>query len=323
MSSATVTVCIPTHGRAPYLDQTLESVLQQVRTPDEVLVVDNPPCEARMQQLRRFPPGRIEYHRNPLDLGMIGNWNRCLELSHGTYVAILHDDDIWDPAMLATTVPILDSHPKIGFLFTAVRLIDGRGHITGRLDPYGRDLVLEGRTEFDALLEDNHIRCPSAVVRASCYERLGGFDGSIGHAADWEMWLRMAAHYEVAFVAAPLASYRAGYGSGTDLLRDIDGTAERLTSEAAVLERAMTYARAMDRPELVRHAAESRALRLFQLAMTDLIRGRYDNGLRSVRAGMRIQRRAPSWRQMREVIHVMRSLVWQGLTKQRRFGGQR
>jgi hypothetical protein len=46
------------------------------------------------------------------------------------------------------------------------------------------------------------------VVRRQVYERLGGFDRRAGFAEDWEMWVRIAARYSVAYEPQPLALYR-------------------------------------------------------------------------------------------------------------------
>ena len=51
------------------------------------------------------------------------------------------------------------------------------------------------------------LQFPSMVVRRATYERLGGFD-RLGYAEDWEMWVRIAAHYPVAYEPEPLALYR-------------------------------------------------------------------------------------------------------------------
>jgi len=86
---------------------------------------------------------------------------------------------------------------------------------------------------------------PCMVVRREVYERLGGFDRRIGrYGEDWEMWVRIAAHYPVWFEVEPLALYRVGSASLTattmrtgqnveDILRAIDVIHAHLPPERA------------------------------------------------------------------------------------------
>ena len=61
---------------------------------------------------------------------------------------------------------------------------------------------------LDALAVSNRVRAPGIVVRRAAYERVGGYRTDLPHAADWEMWARLAAHGPVVFVDQVLACYR-------------------------------------------------------------------------------------------------------------------
>jgi hypothetical protein len=62
------------------------------------------------------------------------------------------------------------------------------------------------------------VQFAAMVVRRECYERLGGFNTTLVHAADWEMWVRVAANYSIWFEPAPLAAYRLHRESDTSRL---------------------------------------------------------------------------------------------------------
>ena len=62
--------------------------------------------------------------------------------------------------------------------------------------------------ENQRIAETQRIQCPAAVVKREVYERLGGFRSELRYALDWEMWVRIAARYDVWYEPAVLAHYR-------------------------------------------------------------------------------------------------------------------
>lgn len=93
-----ITIAIPTYRRPNLLKQAIESAIFQTETEDyEIIVVDNDPINDEINEtellIRKMNSKIISYYRNKMNIGMVGNWNRCVELSRGKYVTILHDDD--------------------------------------------------------------------------------------------------------------------------------------------------------------------------------------------------------------------------------------
>lgn len=62
------------------------------------------------------------------------------------------------------------------------------------------------------------MQTPSIVVRRSVYEEIGGFDTSLFHTADWDMWKRIAVRYAIWYEPAILACYRVHPASDTSRL---------------------------------------------------------------------------------------------------------
>lgn len=89
-------VMMPTFNpRKNYFIQSIESILQQHTSDMEVIVVDNNSQEVDVQELvNLYGQGRVVYKRNAQNIGLVPNWNKCIELARGNYIHILHDDDI-------------------------------------------------------------------------------------------------------------------------------------------------------------------------------------------------------------------------------------
>jgi hypothetical protein len=100
-----------------------------------------------------------------------------------------------------------------------VRDLDATTRRSTRPGPTGRGPAY-GRTRSTAFAVSNRVRAPGIVVRRAAYERVGGYRTDLPHAADWDMWTRLAAQGPIVFVDEVLAVYRgtiprtAGRGSG-------------------------------------------------------------------------------------------------------------
>lgn len=208
-----LSVCIPTYNGASYLAEAITSVLAQTWTDFELIIVDDCSTDATEAIVKSFADPRIKFYRNQTRLGLVGNWNRCLELASGQYSCIFHQDDVMMPENLAEKVNLLDHNPTVGMVYSEVlqigpaeELIRAGWPVKPPPDQIG---VHSGLKFFKTqLLGPNTVSCPGVVARKACYEKLGGFDPRLPFTADWEMWLRLALFYDIAYLAQPLIKYR-------------------------------------------------------------------------------------------------------------------
>jgi glycosyltransferase involved in cell wall biosynthesis len=209
----TVSVCIPTHNGAPYLERAIASVLAQTFADFELLVVDDRSSDASPAIARSFTDPRVRCVANELRRGLVANWNRCLELAGGEHVAIFHQDDVMMPENLADKVGLLQAHPAVGMVHSNVHQIGPADELIAEswytYPTAEEDGVHPGLAYLRRMLTGlNPVCAPSVVLRRECYERLGGFDGRLPFTADWEMWMRIAAFYDIGYRIRPLMAYR-------------------------------------------------------------------------------------------------------------------
>lgn len=212
-------VMIPTFNGCKFLEQTLSSLLSQALSPEEmqIVVIDDCSDDDTEDVVRRVGGGRILFHRNMCRLGLVGNWNVCLEKSIGYWVHILHQDDVILDGFYSKFSLLFQSEPDIGAVFCRYLFMDEDGH-WGSLAGIERKSfgILENWLEKIAVKQ--LIQCPSMVVKRSVYETLGGFCVEANFAADWEMWKRIARYYPVGYVPEVLACYRQHSASETTRL---------------------------------------------------------------------------------------------------------
>lgn len=213
-----VSVCVPTFNRAAFLRESLPTLLQQDTDDYEVLVVDNHSTDDTAEVVRSFNDRRIRYVRNERNLGSRGNWNRCIDLAAGEYVAICHDDDLYAPAFVGACRAFLDDHPSVGFVHCGFTLIDGAGSRTSHYLAYPTTRVLRSAEVFRSFLSEIHnVGFSSVVARRSAYLAVGPFRTEF-LCADFDMWLRLAFRYDVGYINRCLVSYRAHAESTTHAL---------------------------------------------------------------------------------------------------------
>lgn len=204
-------VMIPTYNCAGYLRQSLGSVLAQDPGPDlmQIEVVDDAStADDPAAVVAELGKGRVGFFRQPENVGHIRNFETCLLRSRGRLVHLLHGDDwVGEGFYRRMAAPFL-ANPALGAAFCRQVIADERGNwVTVPPLEQPHSGILPGWLE--TIATGQRLQTPSMVVRREVYERLGGFDRRIAYyVEDWEMWVRIAAHYPVWYETEPLAFYR-------------------------------------------------------------------------------------------------------------------
>lgn len=210
-------IMIPTYNCERYLRETLASVLMQDLGPDLMqieVVDDHSTSDDPMRVVEEHGHGRVGFYRQHDNVGHIRNFETCLRRSRGRLIHLLHGDDyVWD-GFYYKMQQAFEDNPEIGAAFCRHIFMDENGHWQ-KMSPLEQpeNGILSNWLERIAVQQ--HIQTPSIVVRREIYEKLGGFDSRLSWTEDWEMWVRIAAHYRVWYVVEPLAVYRMHSTSNT------------------------------------------------------------------------------------------------------------
>lgn len=238
-----VSICIPTYNCEEFVEASVKSVLGQTFDDFELIIVDDKSNDDTFEVLKSLKDGRVKLFRNLYRLGLVNNWNRCLELSKGEYVGVFHQDDLMECDNIKEKVKFLDSNPGVGFVFSDAKTIDCHGQVIGEhwsinLQGVGSG-VINGRDFFKAMmLGDNFVCCPSVLLRRECLEKLSIFDNRLPYSVDYEMWLRISLFYDVGYIDWPLISYRIHNKNETNKFKGLHGLIELIKGKIIALERA-------------------------------------------------------------------------------------
>lgn len=184
--SELVTVVIPTRNRLPLLLRTLASVRAQEAVDLEVVIVDESsdiPVEAAIGPLQ---DERVRVVRHAQPLGVAAARNRGVRESRGRFIAFLDDDDIWAGHKLRAQLDALAEKPALWAYTGAVKFVHG---------PVVWQVMPPPDAERTRQMLAHKCIVPAGasnvLVETDHVQRLGGFDESLGHLADWDLWLRL------------------------------------------------------------------------------------------------------------------------------------
>jgi len=265
-----VSICIPTYNGAEFLDACLESASAQTHREVEILVVDDCSADETVAVAERHAQQdpRIIVSRNARNLGLVGNWNRSIELARGEWVKFLFQDDLLHPhcVQLLLAEGVAQGRPLVAcdrdFLFD------------DSIDQELRDIYARNRVQVNALLaagrgtsaahyarhivqrlRSNFVGEPTVtLIHRRAFDDFGLFCADLAQICDIEYWARVAGQAGIAYVPATLATFRAHAGGTSAVNRSSK------VFRSGVLDGLLLACRVLDEPvyaELRRHWAEA------------------------------------------------------------------
>lgn len=209
-SRPSVCVLIPVWKDQAGLIRTLNTISQDPFPFDIVVVDDGSPepitCDTRYNShevtLERLPENRgIE---NALNAGL------KIILDRGyRYISRLDADDVPMPGRLERQAAYLDEHPKVGIVGTWARCIDDDDAYLFTLRfPAEHAEILRMQRYVPGLLH------PTIMIRAEALKTVGLYSDKFRTAEDYDLFMRMARHYELANIPETLTEYKVSrYGT--------------------------------------------------------------------------------------------------------------
>ena len=196
-----VSVIIPAFNCRRYIEETVESALNQTYPDIELIVVDDASTDKTCEILKRYGEKlTVINHKN--NKGPSGARNTGIQHARGEYVAFLDHDDIWVRDKLEKQMKVFQrGTPRLGAV-GAGRVIEYKTN--GRTEtkiPSGRFGNI-----YMALLKGKSFPggTPTIVIRRQCFEKVGLFDESFESSQEYDLYIRIAKHYYFDVVPEPL-----------------------------------------------------------------------------------------------------------------------
>ncbi len=210
--NSTISVVIPCYNYGKYLKRCINSVLNQTRKPQEIWVIDDCSLD-NTKEVVKFYKDKIKYFRNKKNLGAAKSHNVGIKKSSGDYIFCLDADDWVGPTLLQKEAEILDSYPQIGLVYSQSYSVYSSKKIILRVpDPPGMLSYIGGKKDFFRLLRGDFIPANTMLIRKKVYQKVGLYDPKVYCRSDYEMKIRIAKEFPLAYLAQPLGYYRGIHG---------------------------------------------------------------------------------------------------------------
>ena len=209
-----VSVIMPVRNGKDYLQEAVDSVLQQSFADLELLLIDDGSTDDDYDRYALQDERIRVIHLT--GLGVSRARNVGMAQARGEFIAFLDSDDIWFPSKLRAQVDYFEQNHDVGVVFgqfirwpaqangsfaPAASLVQDASQFT-RMDPARSGWL------YTRLLDGLLVGMNTAVIRRSVYESIGGFNEAMRQGEDYDFWLKASRVAEMHSLNGPVALYR-------------------------------------------------------------------------------------------------------------------
>ena len=195
-------VVIPLYNKEDYIEDTLQSVLNQTFQDFEVIIIDDGSTDNSLIQAQKIKDSRITFLKNSQNKGLSETRNIGIHHAKGQVIALLDADDIWLPSFLQNIKDLHDQYSEASI------------YATDYTEIHSNKNILESKKNISLSLKNKHflvddfftinmynpILCPSSTAfKKSIINTYHAFDASITFAEDIDFYIKYCYNHKVAY----------------------------------------------------------------------------------------------------------------------------
>ena len=201
MTKPRISIVLPLYNGASYIQETMDSLLEQSFSDFELIVVDDASTDDSGKKVLRYRDSRIRYERNTHNLGMAHTRNRGLKLARGDVVVMSDQDDISMPDRLLLQYQYLHDHPECMLVGGWSRHFGGARGIYRYVTDYAKIRM--------RMLGDSQFSHPSVAFRRKLVVEHGlRYEQDYAPADDYRLLAQITARFPVANIPHEIIRYR-------------------------------------------------------------------------------------------------------------------
>ncbi len=199
---ARLSIIMTVYNAAPFLRQSIGSILAQSYEDFEFVIIDDGSTDASIEIIREFRDSRIRYLRSE-HRGRVASLNKACRIAEGMFIAIADADDISHPDRLSMQLRHFERYPDCDVVGSWVQVIDREGN----------DVLLRKYPTEPSLIADTmpyacSVAFPGSMFRRSIITSENPFNSSYLVAHDLDFWLRLLPQSRFHNLPEPLLQYR-------------------------------------------------------------------------------------------------------------------
>lgn len=217
MQEKRVTILAIVYNQAKYIDDFMQSLVNQTYKNIEVIVADDCSTDNSFEKIllwkkqleKRFDSVKIV--QTPQNVGIVKNINNALKYVTGEYFKWIACDDMMLPSATEQLVKELNDNPQYGLVYSNYYTCsedENYDEFVRQNHVVHKSTVIAEQSRYaQALYENDFIVAPTIMTRWKVIEQLELFDENIG-VEDWGTWIEIALNYEIGFLDQVTAGYR-------------------------------------------------------------------------------------------------------------------
>lgn len=202
-SDPLVSIITPSYNQAQFLEETIQSVLEQDYPNIEYLVVDGGSNDGSIDIIRKYS-GSLAWWASEKDRGQADAINKGFSRAKGEVIAWINSDDYYVPGAVSNAVRALQVNPSAGMVYGKVQVVDEKDEVLNTLT--------YANWQLPDLMSFHIIGQPAVFMRRNILEKAGFLDLNYHFLLDHHLWLRMG--LESSFQYIPNLWARAHYHEG-------------------------------------------------------------------------------------------------------------
>lgn len=201
MEEPLVSIITPSYQQGKYIQETIESVLNQDYINIEHIVIDGGSTDNTLDILKSYSHlGDRFYWVSEKDRGQSHAVNKGIHMAKGDIIGWLNSDDTYLPQAVSKAVKTLVEHKEWGMVYGRANYTDEHSRVIG---PYPVEPFSHQR-----LYETCYICQPAAFIRKHVLDAVGGIDENFHFCMDYDLWMRISKNYEFGYIPQNLATSR-------------------------------------------------------------------------------------------------------------------
>lgn len=222
-----ISVVIPVFNGEHTIGETLQSILEQTFRDIEIIIINDGSQDATLDVVARIKDTRIKVFSYP-NKGLAASRNRGLARATGEYISFIDADDLWTANKLEFQYRSLQENPQAAVAYSWTNYVDEQSQFLRS----GLQVVAEGNVHAKLLLNNFLENGSNALIATKILKKLGGFDESLPCVEDWDIYLRLAAHYDFVCVPVPQILYRVSTSSMSTNTSQMEETGLKVIGKA-------------------------------------------------------------------------------------------
>ena len=206
-----VSIMIPNYNHSHYLDECIQSALNQTYKNIEIIVLDNASTDHSVEIASKYINKGVRICRNAFNVLNFSYRILSEKLANGKYLMLLCADDYILEDFVETAVNIMEKHPKVGYVHGERDFITDQNELV-ELNPfYNCSFIVEGKKDSPIYMVTTVAHPAQGIFRKAIFDEIDGYDREMDHLnADRALWFYLSQNSDYAYIREKMCRIRIG-----------------------------------------------------------------------------------------------------------------